>query len=213
MRTFIGLDLAPAEKMALDTWRQQALPEIMPRPDTSTSSPKTKKVRGKQRVAGVAPASPYAVPAANYHMTLCFLGHISDRQHEALCQTLNDIVCEPFDVHLDASGIWSGPKILFAAPQTPPQTLFDLAKYTRKAARQAGIDVEGRDYKPHVTLIRKASATTPVPLFAPDVLMQIQGFHLFESVSTPSGVTYPIRHSWALRENLSVREKLKRGLL
>ena len=213
MRSFIGLDLAPVEKMALDDWRQQALPEISKRPDTSANTPKARKMRGKQRAAGISPALPYAVPAANYHMTLCFLGHINPRQHEAVCQALDDIVCEPFDVHLNATGVWNGPKILFAAPDSPPSTLFDLERYTRKAARQAAINVEGREYKPHVTLIRKATATTPVPLLAPDVVMHVNAFHLFESVSTPSGVTYPVRHSWPLRENLSVREKLKRGLL
>ncbi len=213
MRCFIGLDLAPAQKMALDEWRQNALPDISTRPDTSVTTPKARKVRGKQRAAGIAPGAPYAVPAANYHMTLCFLGTVTPRQHEAVCQALDEIVCEPFDVHLNASGVWSGPKILFAAPDAPPSTLADLAKYTRKAARRAAINVESREYKPHVTLIRKASATTPAPLYPPDVMMKVDAFHLFESVSTPAGVSYPIRHSWALRHNLSVREKLRRGLL
>ena len=31
MRSFIGLDLSATEKLALDSWRQQALPEVMPR--------------------------------------------------------------------------------------------------------------------------------------------------------------------------------------
>ena len=28
MRSFIGLDLSATEKLALDSWRQQALPEV-----------------------------------------------------------------------------------------------------------------------------------------------------------------------------------------
>ena len=210
MRCFIGLDLSATEKLALDSWRQQALPEVMPRQWVKSESPRSRKSANQRSSQG--PGLPYAVPAANFHITLSFLGEINHRQHEALIYELDQLVSEPFSLTLDATGLWNGPKILFAAPTETPKALSELAKQSRKAARKAAIEVESRDYKPHVTLVRKATSSLPLPLYSPNVDVHVSAFHLFESVSTPQGVTYPIRQSWPLKHNMSVREKLRRGI-
>ncbi|MCU7553359.1 RNA 2',3'-cyclic phosphodiesterase [Alteromonas sp. ASW11-19] len=210
MRSFIGLDLAGNTKMALESWREQALPDV-PRREALVQQP-AKKRRGGKNTPPVT-AQPYAVPTVNLHMTLCFLGAITPRQHEALIAEMDALTYQPFDLHLDTAGVWNGPKILFAAPTEPPQELLELARGVRKAARAAGLHVEGKEYKPHVTLVRKAGPTLPIPLMTPDIQCHFADFHLFESVSTPTGVTYPIRHTWQLRHQLSVREKLRRGLI
>jgi len=211
MRCFIGLDLSTSEKLALDSWRQQALPEVMPRQWTRAAAPISRKSSKHQQVHQGS-SLPYAVPAANFHITLSFLGEISHRQHEALIYELDHLVSEPFSLTLDTTGLWNGPKILFAAPNNKPKALMELAKLSRKAARKAAIEVEGKEYKPHVTIVRKATSMLPLPLYSPSVDMHVSAFHLFESVSTPQGVTYPIRQSWSLKHNMSVREKLRRGI-
>lgn len=214
MRCFIGLDLSATEKLALDSWRQQALPEVMPRQWVKSESTRTRKFANKHNdhINSQGPAQPYAVPAANFHITLSFLGEINHRQHEALVYELDQLVSEPFSLTLNTTGLWNGPKILFAAPTDTPKALSELAKLSRKAARRAAIELENREYKPHVTLVRKATSTLPLPLYSPSVDVHISAFHLFESVSTPQGVTYPIRQSWSLKHNMSVREKLRRGI-
>ena len=66
MRYFIGLDLSPANKLALDSWREKSLPELP---------------RVKMPLKTKAPVrQPRPVPAANFHITLCFLGSVSPRQ-------------------------------------------------------------------------------------------------------------------------------------
>lgn len=232
MRCFIGLDLSASEKLALDSWRQQAMPEVLPRHmtksmvrsnETSAGIGKSSKNKGRtggKKTKGAVnksvdknePGVPYAVPAANYHMTLCFLGDINHRQHEALMAELDALTAEPFTLTLDETGIWNGPKILFSAPSSPPSELMNLAKLTRKRARSAGIEVEGKEYKPHITMVRKATSSLPLPLFAPNIDVHASAFHLFESVSTPQGVAYPICDSWSLEHNISIREKLRRGI-
>ena len=158
MRCFIGLDLHSTEKLALDSWRQQALPEVTARNMFNLSEGrahnegrgnegrrgKGKESKGKRRDSGA--SQPYAVNAANYHMTLSFLGHITHRQHEALVAELDTLIHAPFSLTLDTTGIWNGPKLLFAAPQSPPAELMALAKYTRKAARAAAIEVDGKGF-------------------------------------------------------------------
>ena len=219
MRCFLGLDLAVSEKLALDSWRQQALPEITSRMpcyhgDRKLGNGKLAGKKGKQKTGSreFTNTAPYAVDPANYHITLCFLGQITPRQHEALMNELDNLAHSPFSVDLDSSGIWNGPKILFAAPSSPPNELMQLARSARKAARRAAIEVDSREYKPHVTLVRKATAALPMPLYAPHVDVQASAFHLFESVSTPQGVRYPIRQSWPLKHAMTVREKLRRGI-
>ncbi|WP_334021572.1 RNA 2',3'-cyclic phosphodiesterase [Alteromonas sp. S015] len=211
MRSFIGLDLSTTEKLALDSWRQQALPEVMPRQWLKNSATASRK-HSRHQNDNQGLAMPYAVPAANFHITLCFLGEISHRQHEALIYELDQLISEPFSLTLDTTGLWNGPKILFAAPKDTPKALSELAKFSRKAARKAAIEVENREYKPHVTMVRKATSTLPLPLYSPNIDMHVSAFHLFESISTPQGVTYPIRQSWPLKHNMSVREKLRRGI-
>ncbi|MEG3765843.1 RNA 2',3'-cyclic phosphodiesterase [Alteromonas sp. 14N.309.X.WAT.G.H12] len=197
MRCFIGLDLTPQAKLALSQWQQRAFPQVSDKKPTSES---------------LGPSLPHAVPAANYHLTLCFLGNVTPRQHETLIATLDTLIHPPFSATLDSAGCWERPKIIFTAPLHIPKALPELAKKTRKAARTAGISLEKRDYKPHVTVIRKATSALLPPLIPLDITMSFDAFHLFESVSTPSGVRYLIRHSWDLQSDLSIRERLRQGL-
>lgn len=195
MRSFIGLDLSITEKLSLEHWREKALPDIQNKPKRGTAN------------------GAYAVPSANFHITLAFLGNITPRQQDALIPALDALNSKPFELYLDTTGYWQGPKIVFAAPSTAPEALLRLAANVRKAARSANINIDGKAYQPHVTLVRKASNSTPPPLFMPSLTVKADAFHLFESVSAPSGVQYPIRESWTLTPDLSVREQLKRGLL
>ena len=197
MRYFIGLDLSPANKLALDGWREKSLPEFP---------------RVKMPVNTKAPIrQPRPVPAANFHMTLCFLGSVTPRQLEAVTGLLGEVTAQPFELTLNNTGFWSGPKIFYVCPDVIPDPLKQLAAKVSTAAHQADIAIEKRDYQPHVTMIRNVKADFPPPLFPPSIACQFSQFHLFEPVSTHSGVTYPIRQSWPLRDGNSIREKLLRG--
>ncbi|MCW8109789.1 RNA 2',3'-cyclic phosphodiesterase [Alteromonas ponticola] len=207
MRCFIGLDLTAQQKLALQSWQQKALPEIRSRNQTPSA-----KRHIKDAIRN-APAIPVAVPAANYHITLAFLGHLSSKQQESLIMRLDEVHAHPVMLQLNRTGYWQKPKIVFVAPEQTPPSLGSLHTQIRKAAREAGIETENRDYHPHVTLMRKAPPSLPPPLFAPDITCEFNAFHLFESVSTPNGVSYPIRRSWKLAPDLNVREKLRRGLI
>ncbi|MBU2978600.1 RNA 2',3'-cyclic phosphodiesterase [Alteromonas sp. C1M14] len=197
MRCFIGLDLGPSTKLALCEWQQRAFPQV-----------KNRKVSNDS----LGSSFPYAIPAANYHLTLCFLGQLSPRQHESLIANLDAISHPPFSVTLNHAGFWQRPKILFAAPTETPSLLPELAKKIRKAARGAGIAMEKQEFKPHVTVARKATSELLPPLTLPEITVPFDAFHLFESVSTSSGVCYPIRQSWELQPDLSIRERLRQGI-
>lgn len=204
MRCFIGLDIHAKQKLALQSWCKNALPEVRER-ESARKSTGDKNTR----ISTI----PAAVPPANYHVTLCFLGSISQRQHELLVQGLSAIRSQPFSLQFTHSGFWAGPKIIVVEPQVIPTALIKLEKQVRKAAREAGIQIEARDYRPHITLVRKASAVLPPPLSSPEIHCDFSEFQLFESLSGAHGVTYPVRESWPLLGELSMREQLRQGLI
>lgn len=203
MRYFIGLDLTPTAKLALEHWREKALPEV----SSQRIAPE------KRRQSSLKIIQPVPVPAANYHLTLAFLGTITNTQHDQIMQLLDRIEAAPISLTLNTIDRWIGPKILFAAPSSENPELFALAKAVRTAARQCNIQLDKNNYSPHVTLVRKVNEELPPPLFNPDITCTFSHFHLFESVSTERGVHYPIRASWQLQTRISVRNQLKQGII
>ena len=85
MRAFFGLSPDIKTKLAIEGWRNKVFPHF--------DAP---------------------VPAANFHVTLAFLGKISPKQLDALCESVNQIdQIHAFDVSLNQIGYWSKPKALW----------------------------------------------------------------------------------------------------
>ncbi|KXI29298.1 RNA 2',3'-cyclic phosphodiesterase [Paraglaciecola hydrolytica] len=175
MRAFLGLEPDAKTKLAIDAWRNKALPDLAE-----------------------------FVPPANYHITLAFLGQLSLRQQDNLQQLIDDMK-EPcqFKVSLDTVGYWPKPKALWLGCQQTASKHLSLATQLTTLAQGAGISMLKRDYQAHLTLVRKCAANPPAPLIDPQFSWLAQDFHLYESLSTPKGVTYVIRNSWRLVPNIS----------
>lgn len=171
MRYFLGLDLSITSKLALARWRETALPKF-----------------------------DKAVPSANFHITLSFLGQVNEATLEKLCDAIDDIEgkSEPIKLTLEQMGYWSKPKILYLAPSNIVPPLHALEEKTTKIARRCNIVMKHSIYKPHVTIARGLKANPPCELFAPNIPCEFNEMHLFESVSGKQGVSYPVRKSWKL---------------
>lgn len=172
MRYFLGLDLSPADKLAVERWREKALPKF-----------------------------DKFVPAANFHITLSFLGQVTDTALDTLCSEMDNIECSKVSLRLEQMGYWSKPKVLFIAPMHVCENLSNLAKTTFRIAKLAKIDMKYLEYRPHVTIARGIKNNPPCELFQPNIACAFDKVHLFESVSGNSGVRYPIRRSWPLKPN------------
>lgn len=184
-RTFLGLSIDPDHTQQISQWREKALGVCL------------------------TDVKPY-----NFHVTLAFLGKLSSKQHEPLLDSLSVLDWTEFSVTFDLVGYWGKPKIQFIGPSEIPDGLATLAKDCQRLSRQAGISLEKRDYRPHITLQRKI--TTPVQaLYPPQFTIRFDEFHLYESISTPQGVEYVIRETFTASPDttLSHRERLSRGLL
>jgi 2'-5' RNA ligase len=91
----------------------------------------------------------------NYHVTLRFIGDVDGATARDFTSALGEIVASPFELRLNGLGSFGGdkPRAIFASIE-PSERLQALQRANERAAREAGLPPEGRNFKPHVTLAR-----------------------------------------------------------
>jgi 2'-5' RNA ligase len=91
----------------------------------------------------------------NMHITLRFVGDIDGRTADELVSFLAGVRARPFPVTIAGVGAFGGrdPRVLWAGVQAG-EPLDALYRANDRAARAAGLEPEGRAFKPHVTLAR-----------------------------------------------------------
>jgi 2'-5' RNA ligase len=96
------------------------------------------------------------VPAENFHVTLCFAGEVQGASMRDLEEELSDIAGPPFSVAIaGVEQLSSGkqPRILVATVEKS-ERLDWLQQKVAAVARNCGIEIERRKFRPHVTLAR-----------------------------------------------------------
>jgi 2'-5' RNA ligase len=90
-----------------------------------------------------------------YHLTLRFAGDVDGVTAQDFMHALGRIEVPPFDLRLSGLDSFGGkkPRTLFAG-LAASEHLQVLQHATERAAREAGLPPEGRNFKPHVTLAR-----------------------------------------------------------
>ncbi|XOV90445.1 MAG: RNA 2',3'-cyclic phosphodiesterase [Pseudomonadota bacterium] len=169
MRLFFALQPDPATCLAIAAWRDNTLPPLD------------------------APVS-----AANFHITLAFLGEIKERQLDALCGATDELAQQSVTVSLDQLGYWSKPGILWIGPSTSPQTLTELARSLRQAGRRVHAPAKQSPFQPHLTLARRCQTPPPVSAVAPSFNLSFEHFVLFVSERSRSGLRYTRVAEWPL---------------
>jgi len=99
------------------------------------------------------------VEPENMHITVRFAGDIDGRAADELVDFLAGIRARPFEMTVKGVGAFGGrdPRVLWAGVEAgePLQALY---RAHDRAARAAGLEPEGRAFKPHVTLARMRGA-------------------------------------------------------
>jgi len=114
--------------------------------------PKLEMLRG--RLAGARWIKP-----ENYHLTLRFVGDIEEPDADDFVEALSAVSVEPFSLRLSGVGSFGGrkPRALWAGVEDC-EPLMRLQRAHERAARQAGLPPETRNFAPHVTLARLRGA-------------------------------------------------------
>lgn len=145
----------------------------------------------------------------NYHLTLRFIGDVDGATARDFTNALGEIAVPPFELTLSGLGSFGGnkPRAIFAALEPSP-ALEALQRANERAARDAGLPPEGRNFKPHVTLARLRGAR-------PDAVasyLERQGgvatesfpvtrFVLYSSRNSVGGGPYVIEAAYELEDN------------
>lgn len=103
------------------------------------------------------------IEAADYHVTLRFLGDVERPLAEDFLEALAEMrPRDLFSVTLEGLGAFGGdrPRALYASVAAS-EALIDLQAEQERLARRAGVAPERRRFTPHVTLARLWRAATP----------------------------------------------------
>jgi 2'-5' RNA ligase len=147
----------------------------------------------------------------NLHLTLAFLGDVAQEPLVELNDELSALRLPPFTLALDGLGTFGAkaPTVLWAGVKPDPQ-LTQLHDKVQGAVRKAGIGMERKRFRPHVTLARFPARLDPVELgrlrhflelyaAAPLPEVEVEDIVLYESHLRPDGPlhvpleTYPLR--------------------
>jgi RNA 2',3'-cyclic 3'-phosphodiesterase len=137
------------------------------------------------------------VPSENLHITLVFMGSVDASARigaEAVADELRTVSAE---LRLDQLGYWPGPRVLWLGASTVPPELRHLQILLQEGIARAGMELDDRPFKPHMTLMRKVSPAPRLPTLEP-IVWQVKHFALIESVTHSVGAVYRVLKIWGL---------------
>ncbi len=134
---------------------------------------------------------------SNLHITLEFLGEVSDEDQQELKIRVSKLINEPFYIELTRVGWWKKPQILWIGTTNIPESLTRLVKSIKKCVKQQGIKTDQREYNPHITIARKVKQVI-VPKETFHIPWHVNSFALVISESTDNGVDYRVLQEWPL---------------
>ena len=148
------------------------------------------------------------------HLTLQFLGEVSDARVPQVAKALDDLGEQAaFDFEIEGIGTFGSPRsprVIWVGVRMPNPSLTNLQKSCEVQLAELGFAPEGRAFRPHLTLgrvkdfragrqIAEAVDSVKSQVFAP--LRQAAGqVILFESILRPQGSQYVVAHKIVLRK-------------
>lgn len=91
-----------------------------------------------------------------YHLTLRFLGDVSQKKKEQICNRLGTIRHEIFEMDIDGFGFFPNarrPRVFWAGVVPNPE-LMGLQEKVENVCRDVGFEAETQSYVPHITLAK-----------------------------------------------------------
>jgi 2'-5' RNA ligase len=135
----------------------------------------------------------------NYHITLAFLGRVTEQQHQAMVATADDIQLPVFELTLDHMGVWPRPQVLWLGGRQVAEPLQALVAALNQGMTACGLIPDRRPFYPHMTLMRKVRRGPPNIPVEP-IIWPVESFVLVESETLPDGVRYLPLRQWALQK-------------
>jgi 2'-5' RNA ligase len=146
------------------------------------------------------------IDAANYHLTLRFIGDVDDVVAQEVESMLGRVKRGGFDLHLDGLTSFGGRKPrAVVATVAPSQALIEMQNEQERLMQRIGLAPEGRKYIPHVTLarLRNSSSSDVAQYLSAHALFRTQAFAvsrfvLFSARASTGGGPYVVEASYPL---------------
>lgn len=135
-----------------------------------------------------------AVRADNLHITLAFLGYVSDEQRDCVEAVAESISITPFNLCFDHVGWFKRPKVLWLGTDETPDSLTQLVASLNQGLRGCDIVLDDRPFATHLTLMRKVKKFYDMDIEPID--WRVDQFCLVQSFTHPEGVEYRVIKSW-----------------
>jgi RNA 2',3'-cyclic 3'-phosphodiesterase len=150
--------------------------------------------------------------AEGLHVTLKFVGNVSDEKVAEIKSALRGVKAAPLEVRFEDVGFFPNPKSprVFWAGVHATDALGRLASTIDQVVHQAGVSLEEKPYRPHLTLARAGSAPGAnhelkrLQLFlekepgAQFGTMTAREFWMYQSQPQPGGSKYVKLEEWKL---------------
>jgi|SRR5215472_11534314 len=142
-----------------------------------------------------------------WHVTLVFLGEVEDEARERLLPELARVRQPELSLRINGLGVFERTGILYAEVEVSPE-LLRLYEAAAAAVRNAGLAVEERPYRAHVTLARSrnrdgrktiARLRRAAEQQRLSARWQAQEVLLYESQLSPGGSRYVVRERFLLK--------------
>jgi len=136
----------------------------------------------------------------SWHITLQFLGNVSEEQFSCLVERLGEVRGAPFTVLLGRLGVFARAGVFHAEAELSPH-LVALQQRITAATAGCGFEADERPYRPHITLARgrklhgfkvRIRDARTLPSF------RATEFLLYESHLSSAGSSYEIRRRFPL---------------
>jgi 2'-5' RNA ligase len=136
-----------------------------------------------------------AVPPAQFHVTLAFLGMQEPAVIPEVCAIASRLSFEPCQLVLNRPGSFRNGGVLWLGADTIPAPLRKFRHALIDALLDAGIGHDRKTWKFHVTLYRRLRKR-PSIMDSVAIEWALNSFSLIESVSVRSGVEYHSLGRW-----------------
>lgn len=131
------------------------------------------------------------------HLTLAFVGDIPRVQIPQLLSLAGEVTCPDFTVSIDMAAYWARQHLAWGGPSQTPDALADLAAQLTQRLQTEGLPVDRREFKPHVTLVRRCERAVEERAIGP-VTWKVERFVLVESLRDALGARYRTVGEWPL---------------
>jgi 2'-5' RNA ligase len=136
-----------------------------------------------------------AVPPANFHVTLAFLGLQRTEVIPTVCDIAGRLRLEPCRVVMDEVGTFARAGVMWLGVSRLPESLRRFQQELMEALQAAEIGHDPKPWTFHLTLYRRLRK--PFPTLPPVAIeWALKGFDLVESAAARKGVEYHSIGPW-----------------